>query len=159
MRTGGCIFSIVRTCTGDVCVRRSIFSRDVERVARIACRMAGGNIQGVEVVVGAFDFRTILDGVAHRDEDVFDLFADDRQRMAVSDAPAIARQRDIQRFALQRRVLFALGDRRSASVSSAASIFDFDFIGDAAEFRALRLWEACRGSGVRVVRRPDLRER
>ena len=39
MRMGGFCFSMVRICTGEVCVRRRMFSVDIEGVLRIARRV------------------------------------------------------------------------------------------------------------------------
>src|SRR6266403_5267830 len=85
---------------------------DVESVARITCGMAGRDVECIEVVVRAFDFRTIFDGVAHRDENVFDFLADNRQRMAMSDALTVSRKADIDGFTFERAVLLTLDNRR-----------------------------------------------
>src|SRR6266850_2497119 len=85
---------------------------DVESVARIARGMTDRNVERVEVIVGAFDFRTVFDGVAHRDKDVFDFLTNDCQGMAMADAPAISWKGNIDGFAFERAVLFPLGNRR-----------------------------------------------
>ena len=73
-RIGGFCASIVRTCTGDVCVRSSMrepsgFGVEIERVVHLARRMAFGEIQLGEVVVVGLDVRTFGDREAHVGED------------------------------------------------------------------------------------------
>ena len=79
----------------------------VERVARIPRWVRDGNIERVEIVVSAFDFRAVFNRVAHRNENIFDFLANDCQRMSVTDAPPIAWQRDVQGFPLQGRLFLA----------------------------------------------------
>ena len=63
---------------------------DIEGIAWIPRRMANREVERVEIVIGALDFRTVLDGIAHGDENVFDFFPNDRERMPVPDAPSIS---------------------------------------------------------------------
>ncbi len=77
MRSGGFSFSMVRICTGEVCVRSSKRSRcgfrfllrDEERVLRVARRMVRRKIQRLEIVVVGLDLRTFFDRVAEIAED------------------------------------------------------------------------------------------
>ena len=95
---------------------------DVERVLGIPRGMACRNVERLEVVVGVFDFRAVFDGVAHRDEDVFDLLARDRQRMAVADPSPVSRQGYVEAFALECRSGFRL--RRVLCWSASSALFD-----------------------------------
>ena len=81
MRTGGFCFSIVRICTGEVCVRSKqaialrllLLSGEEDRVLHIARRMIRRKVQRLEVVVVGLDLGAFADGVAHRLEDRDDL--------------------------------------------------------------------------------------
>src|SRR5215470_11342273 len=66
---------------------------DVERVLRAARRVIGRDVQRVEVVEVGLDLRAVLDLVAHRDEDVFDLLPQQRDRMKVAPPYAASGQR------------------------------------------------------------------
>src|SRR6185295_15209515 len=55
------------------CVRaKELIVANIESIARVARRVACWNVQGIEVIEGAFDLRTIFDCIAHRNENVFD---------------------------------------------------------------------------------------
>jgi hypothetical protein len=74
MRIGGFCASMVRICTGEVCVRkqhaRAVRLRiEVERVVHVARRMAFGEIQLVEVEIVGLDVRPFGDREAHVGED------------------------------------------------------------------------------------------
>ena len=77
MRIGGRIFSMVRICTGEVCVRSSkplalrlfLLPRDEQRVLRVARRMIRRKIQGFEIVVIRFDDGAFGYGIAELLED------------------------------------------------------------------------------------------
>src|SRR5262249_10112095 len=75
-------------------------------------------------------------GIAHRNEDVLDLFSNDRERMTSADAPAIPRQRYIQRFLLQCRTFLALVNRGLQSLEGCLDLY-FDLIRNTTEFCAL----------------------
>ena len=83
-----------------MCAQNDIVG-NVERVLGISGGMARRDIQRFEVVVGLLDFRTVLDGVTHGNEDVFDLLAGDRQRMTMAEAPSVSGQGDVDAFALE----------------------------------------------------------
>ena len=107
MRMGGFCFSIVRTCTGLVCVRSTLRSPssslrvEEERVVRFARRMVRREVERGEVVEVGLDVRTFFDGEAHLAEDVREFFHHLRHRMDRAEARAHRRQRDVDRFALQ----------------------------------------------------------
>src|SRR5438132_2996980 len=67
---------------------------NVERIARIPCWMACRKVQSIEVIERAFDLGTVLNRVAHGNENVFNFSSNDCQRMAMPNPSAIARQRD-----------------------------------------------------------------
>ena len=70
MRTGGCCFSIVRICIGEVCVRskvaRSARTVDVKRVHVVARGMMLGNVERLEIVVRRLHLRPGHHGEAER---------------------------------------------------------------------------------------------
>ena len=110
-RIGGFWLSIVRTCTGLVCVRRTLRSPvcvglEEERVVHLARRMAGREVELGEIVVVALDVRPFGDRKAHLGENGGDLVHHLADRM---DAPGLdARQgdgqRDVERLALELRL-------------------------------------------------------
>ena len=73
---GGCV-SMTRICTGDVWVRNSTCSGsaelDVQRVLHRARRVAGREVQRLEVVPVVLDLGTLGDLVAEADEHVLEL--------------------------------------------------------------------------------------
>src|SRR5882724_8194133 len=71
----------------------------VEGVLRIACRMARGNIQRVEVVEVSFDLAIIFDDIAERHEDVFDPLAHQSYWMEMSGARTPPRNRNVETIA------------------------------------------------------------
>ena len=104
MRTGGVCFSMVRICTGEVCVRSSRRSRvglrswsgDEQRVLRVARRMVRRKVQRLEVVVVGLDLGAFADRVAHRLEDGDDLVLHAQHRMLDADRALNAGQRDVE---------------------------------------------------------------
>ena len=104
MRTGGFCFSMVRICTGEVCVRSSRRSRagllllpgDEQRVLRVARRMVRRKVQRLEVVVVGLDLGTFADGVAHRLEDRDDLVHHAQHGMFDADRALDAGKRDVE---------------------------------------------------------------
>src|SRR5215813_5733756 len=68
---------------------------DVERVLRAARRVIGRYVQRVEVVEVGLYFRPVLDLVAHRDEDVFDLLPQQSYRVKVAPPNASSGQRHV----------------------------------------------------------------
>ena len=94
MRIGGFCVSMVRICTGEVWVRRSLRLVPVdavqeERVVHLARRMALGEIQRGEIVIVGLDVRTLGDREAHVAEDRGDLVDHLADRM---DAAALGRR-------------------------------------------------------------------
>ena len=88
MRTGGGCFSMVRICTGEVCVRSSRRSRaasillgDEQCVLRVARRMVRRKVQRLEVVVVGFDLGAFAHRVAHGLEDGDDFVLHPQHRM------------------------------------------------------------------------------
>ena len=75
MRTGGGCASIVRICTGEVCVRSTTSRRagDVEGVLHVARGVILGHRQRFEVVEVGLDLRPVGDGEAELREDRLDL--------------------------------------------------------------------------------------
>ena len=66
IRIGGFCLSIVRTCTGEVCVRRTWLRAvglpgDIERVVHLPRGMIGGDVELGEIVVVEFDVRPFGD--------------------------------------------------------------------------------------------------
>ena len=118
MRIGGFCASMVRICTGEVCVRSSLRSPSgvglqEERVVHLARRMAFGEVQRGEIVVVGLDVRTFGDREAHVAEDRGDLVDHLADRM---DAAALGRrlahrQRHVDRLGGEPR-----GDRRVLAV-------------------------------------------
>src|SRR6266545_1785410 len=68
---------------------------DVERVLRAARRVIGRDVQRVEVEEFGLDLRPVLNLVAYRDEDVFDLLPQQRDRMKVAPPYAASGQRHV----------------------------------------------------------------
>jgi hypothetical protein len=67
MRIGGFCASMVRICTGEVCVRSTLRfavgpGRQEEGVVHLARRMALGEVQRGEIVIVGLDVRTFGDG-------------------------------------------------------------------------------------------------
>ena len=75
MRTGGFCASMVRICTGDVCVRSTMSVRalDVERVLHVARGMILRDRERFEVVAVGLDLRALGDHEAELREDLLDL--------------------------------------------------------------------------------------
>ena len=104
MRTGGGCFSMVRICTGEVCVRSSRRSRagllllpgDEQRVLRVARRMVRRKVERLEVVVVGLDLGAFADGVAHRLEDGDDLVHHAQHRMLDADGALDAGKGDVE---------------------------------------------------------------
>src|SRR5688572_7010264 len=71
--------------------------------------MALGDIQGIEIVIVVFDLAVVLDRIAHRNENVFDLLTYDRAWMEMSGARPAAGNRDVKPLAL------GLGPRNEVS--------------------------------------------
>jgi hypothetical protein len=108
MRIGGFCASMVRICTGEVWVRRTLRSPflvglEEESVVHLAGRMAVGKVQRGEIVVVGLDIRTFGDGEAHVGEDGGDLVDDlgDRVDAAALGRRGAHRQADIDGFARQ----------------------------------------------------------
>ena len=101
-RIGGFCVSMVRICTGEVCVRKSIrepsgLRVEEERVVHLARRMADREIRGREVVVVGLDVRPFGDRKAHVGEDrgeLVDHLADRMDAAGLSGAGA-HRQGDV----------------------------------------------------------------
>ncbi len=77
-RIGGFWLSMVRTCTGEVCVRRTMrvpsgFSGRKKRVVHQSRRMFGREVERGEVVEVVFDIRTFGNGKTHLRENLRDL--------------------------------------------------------------------------------------
>jgi hypothetical protein len=97
---------MVRTCTGEVCVRSSFFRLSLcvrveeERVVHLAGRMAFGEVQRGEIVVVGLDVRPFGDGEAHVAEDRGDLVDHlaDRMDAARSAGDWAHRQRHVERL-------------------------------------------------------------
>src|SRR6185369_1026743 len=68
---------------------------DEERVLGIARRMVRWEIQGFKIVVVAFDFGTLGDGVAHLHEDIDELVENSENRMLNSKRFANAGEGDV----------------------------------------------------------------
>jgi len=92
-RTGGLDFSMVRICTGEVCVRRSRLDAEIcpaefRRVSRkvdinVSSHLGQdefGNVQCFKIVIGRFDFRTLSYGETDGEEDIFDILKNWRIR-------------------------------------------------------------------------------
>ena len=133
MRIGGFFASMVRICTGLVCVRStgrvpSGPSREIERVVLLPRRMLGRNVERGEVVEVGLDVRTFGDREAHVGEDLGDLVDDLADRM---DA--------------------ALGQRasRTGSVTSARSLASFAAVRRAGQRLALGLERLARPRSFR----------
>src|SRR5215217_4862044 len=77
----------------------------VERVLRRAGRMVGRNIERIEVVEVSLYLAVVFDGVPQCHKDVFQSFAQESDRMAMSGAWAPARQCDVDTFAGRALVL------------------------------------------------------
>ena len=84
-RTGGGWFSITRICTVLVCERSSVSSDEVEVVGRVARRVDGRDVQGLEVVERVLDLRPARDGEAEPAEEVDQLLGRLRQRVAMAE--------------------------------------------------------------------------
>ena len=74
MRIGGFCVSMVRTCTGEVCVRRTWLRAvgllgHIERVVHLPRGMIGRDVQLGEIVIVEFDVRAFGDGEAQIGED------------------------------------------------------------------------------------------
>ena len=69
---------------------------NIKRVPGVSRGMADWEVQRVEIVVGALDFRAVLNGVAERNENVFDFLPDDREGMTMSNAAPIAGQCNVK---------------------------------------------------------------
>src|ERR1051326_5346996 len=110
--------------------------RDVERIAGVPRWMAWRNVQRVEVIVRGFDLRSVLYGVTHRNEDVFDFFPDNGERMTMTNTAPVSGQCNVQRFTLQGVVFFACGDRRLQCLQR-PFYSDLHLVGDTSEFRPL----------------------
>src|SRR5262245_24174973 len=82
---------------GRVGAENKVFS-DVERVAWFPRGMTRRKVERLEVIERVFDFRSVLDRVAHRNENIFDFLTDDRERMAMPQASAAAGQADVNGF-------------------------------------------------------------
>ncbi len=102
MRMGGFCASIVRICTGLVCVRStrrdpSAFGVEVERVVLLPRRMLGRNVELGEVEIVRLDVRPFGDGEAHVGEDLDALVVDlaDGMDAAVGDGAKANRQSDV----------------------------------------------------------------
>ena len=106
MRIGGFCASMVRICTGEVCVRSSLRSAvrtrrlEEEGVVHLARRMASREIQRGEIVIVGLDVRPFGDGEAEIAEDRGDLVDDlaDRVDAAALGRRLAHRQRDIDRL-------------------------------------------------------------
>ena len=110
-RIGGFWLSIVRTCTGLVCVRRTFRSPFVVRleeecVVHLARRVAGREVELGEIVVVALDVRPFGDRKAHFGENGGDLVHHlaDRMDAAGFDAGQRNGQGDVERLALELRL-------------------------------------------------------
>ena len=66
--------------------------------------MALGDIQRVEIVIIRLDFAVVLDRIAHRDENVFDLLPQYRDRMQMPCSRTAAGKCYIEAFAFDLRV-------------------------------------------------------
>ena len=80
-----------------VCSQDNVIG-DIERVRRIPRRMPGGDVQGLEVVIGSLDFRAVFDRVPHRDENPFHLAPYECDRMSMANPWSRTGQRDVESF-------------------------------------------------------------
>src|SRR3989442_2665887 len=71
--------------------------REVQRVLHVARGVFRRHVQCVEAVPLVFGFRTFDNGESHAREDLFELVADDGQRMTVTEERHAAGQRDVDR--------------------------------------------------------------
>ena len=105
-RIGGSCVSMVRICTGEVCVRSTgggslpRRGRQIERVVVGARRMMRRDVQRAEIVPVAFDVRTLGDGAAHGAEDRGDFLHGAADRV---DQAGLARTRRQGRIDAARR--------------------------------------------------------
>ena len=128
---GGFCASMVRTCTGEVCVRStcrepSACGRHIERVVHLPRGMIRRDVQLGEIVVVVFDVRPFGDGETQIGENRGDLVQhlDHGMDGALRFRPR--RQRDVDPFGRQPRVQrrfsqlrFARGDRFADAVAQA----------------------------------------
>ena len=127
MRSGGFCFSMVRICTGEVCVRSSRRSRcgffswsgDEDRVLRVARGMVRRKIQRLEVVVVGFDLRAFGNRVAEIAEDGDDLVHRADDGMLRAQRTANAGEGDVDAFGWR----VWLGGRAGLEAFSVASTF------------------------------------
>src|SRR6185503_12082218 len=79
--------------------------RRVERVLPASRRMVFRNVERAEVVEVSLDLAIIFNRIAERDENVFQLLAQERDRMAMSEPRPAARQSDVDTLARSAFVL------------------------------------------------------
>ncbi len=91
IRIGTPSSTMERICTGDVCVRKQIPARKIERVVQCTCRMIFRNIQRREVMKIIFDFRTGPNAKARIPKYLFDSYRRSRHRVPPADANATTR--------------------------------------------------------------------
>src|SRR5260370_40434611 len=70
--------------------------RRVERVLRIARRMTFRDVERVEIIKVGFDLAIVFDGIAERNEDVFDALPHQSDRMQVSRTRATTRNGNVE---------------------------------------------------------------
>src|SRR5688500_593980 len=63
--------------------------------------MARWYVERVKIIKAGLDLRSLFDRITHRDKDVFDLLADERDRVQVALVKASARQSYIDPLAFQ----------------------------------------------------------
>ncbi len=139
MRMGGFCFSIVRTCTGVVCVRRTWrdavgLRRDIERVVHLPRRMIGRDVELGEIVIVEFDVRAFGDGKAQIGEDRGDFVQHLADGMDGAARLGTRRQRHIDAFPGELGAQRLIGQRRFARGDGLAHP-----VAQAVEQRALNL--------------------
>ncbi len=77
---------------------RSMSVLNPESVPHIACRVRGGNIQGIEVVLLRLELGALDDGEVHPREDAPNLILDEGEGVEVADGESVAGERHIARF-------------------------------------------------------------
>src|SRR6185295_17156822 len=109
--------------------------RNIKRIGGIARRVAGRNIERVEVVKAGFDLGSIFNRITHRHKHVLDFLPNERERMKMPVSGPRAGQRDIDLFALESFGL-RFGGKLFAEARDLGLDFRADFIDLAPEFSA-----------------------
>ena len=109
-------------------------SREIKRILRAARRMVVRNVQRGEVIKRRFNFGAVFDLVTHRNKDVFDALAQERDRMQMSGGKTASGQRYVNVFFDELRGFALVGETVEQLVN-----FGFDVIFEFVELRACGL--------------------